>query len=359
MNAIIHTVGSPFAAFLRSVPKIVGQPSVYPECRRKNFIRRYFENIILRFRDGAVCQGYNALGLDIEGTGLSDFINVQVWLRYQRRLKQIKAIDSTVLLEDKYLFWIFLAAHGLKVVPVLGNKLGGGLFWNGRNVTVEKFIERLTDSKGFIVKEPSLMCGQSVRKIDIVDHRFYEKGKVIDISDMLQKYGEFIIQPIVGNVDRIGALNSSTLNTLRIATCLGKSGEVGLWDPGMIRIGRAGCVVDNFYQGGIGVGLTENGRLKKYGYSHDHNGLYVKVEEHPDSKIKFDGYSVPCYNEAVQLVKSAHLLFPKITTIGWDVAITADGPVLLEGNHDWDMEMLQVVHHQGCRKRFKEVYGGI
>ena len=39
------------------------------------------------------------------------------------------------------------------------------------------------------------------------------------------------------------------------------------------------------------------------------------------------------------------------------VAVTPDGPLLLEGNHNWDMEMLQIVHHKGATARFRDVYG--
>ena len=33
---------------------------------------------------------------------------------------------------------------------------------------------------------------------------------------------------------------------------------------------------------------------------------------------------------------------PRLRSIGWDVALTPTGPVLIEGNPDWDLAMVQV-----------------
>ena len=86
---------------------------------------------------------------------------------------------------------------------------------------------------------------------------------------------------------------------------------------------------------------------------------YTKQEQHPDTNLVFDGWKIPFYEDAVELIKKAHRLFPLLQTIGWDVAITEDGPVLVEGNHDWDIEMLQVVHQKGYASRVREIYGDL
>jgi hypothetical protein len=35
-----------------------------------------------------------------------------------------------------------------------------------------------------------------------------------------------------------------------------------------------------------------------------------------------------------------------LRSIGWDIALTPDGPVIVEGNPDWDLPMVQV-HTEG------------
>jgi hypothetical protein len=65
---------------------------------------------------------------------------------------------------------------------------------------------------------------------------------------------------------------------------------------------------------------------------------------HPDTGMRLCGFRVPCWQESLDLVQRAHrLAFPKFATLGWDVAITPDGPVLLEANSGWDDHHLQAV----------------
>lgn len=44
---------------------------------------------------------------------------------------------------------------------------------------------------------------------------------------------------------------------------------------------------------------------------------------------------VPGVREAVELALAAHRTLPRIYTIGWDVAVTEDGPIIIEGNADY------------------------
>jgi hypothetical protein len=57
---------------------------------------------------------------------------------------------------------------------------------------------------------------------------------------------------------------------------------------------------------------------------------------HPRTGLAFDGFSIPWWEEACSLVRRAARLFLPLRTIGWDVALTPDGPVLVEGNNFWD-----------------------
>ena len=47
---------------------------------------------------------------------------------------------------------------------------------------------------------------------------------------------------------------------------------------------------------------------------------------------------IPWWTEAVELVCGAALRFPALRTLGWDVAITPDGPRVIEANAHWGPE---------------------
>ena len=110
--------------------------------------------------------------------------------------------------------------------------------------------------------------------------------------------------------------------------------------------------VDNTSKGGIAIGIANDGKLKKYGFQKPAYG--GKTIEHPDTKVIFENYQIPFYEEAKQLVKKAHKYFYNITSIGWDIAITPNGPTIIEGNDNWENGLLQVTD-RGLKRDWKEV----
>jgi hypothetical protein len=56
---------------------------------------------------------------------------------------------------------------------------------------------------------------------------------------------------------------------------------------------------------------------------------------HPGTGEKIAGFHLPHWSGARALVERAALRFTPLRAIGWDVALTQDGPVLVEGNSEW------------------------
>ena len=346
----------------RTIPSILRHPPVYPESPRKPALRRLLDNLYIYLRDGSPCVAYDAFGLDAkDAPRLGDFVAQYAWIRRLCKsldrasgcsspfARVVVAGDTQVpLLQDKYLFWSYLDRHGIKTVPVLAHTLGGKLY--------DFSAGGLAKEERFFAKPAAELCGAGTMMVAVRDGRFYDGSRPLDLEKLAAE-GDFVFQPVVENHADLKAFNPSSLNTLRMVTCRTPGGAFELWDPGMLRIGRAGSAVDNFAKGGIGVGIDGDGRLMRFGYSHDPDWRFRKMEAHPDSGLRFLGKAVPFYREAAGLALAAHRLFPSLRTVGWDVAVEPGGPVLLEGNHNWDMEMLQIVHRKGAAERFREIFG--
>jgi glutathione synthase/RimK-type ligase-like ATP-grasp enzyme len=56
------------------------------------------------------------------------------------------------------------------------------------------------------------------------------------------------------------------------------------------------------------------------------------------------GRILPMWQETVELVRKAHAAFPDRITVGWDVSIAEQGPVVLEGNVQSGCDMIQRTH---------------
>lgn len=63
------------------------------------------------------------------------------------------------------------------------------------------------------------------------------------------------------------------------------------------------------------------------------------VDRHPDSGLLLDGYALPMITEAVELARAFHRDLGGPRTVGWDLSITPDGPIVVEGNSHWSGAM--------------------
>ena len=146
---------------------------------------------------------------------------------------------------------------------------------------------------------------------------------ILPTSSVIQKY---IIQH-----ENLSKMSSST-NTIRTVTMLTKKKEVILIGAAM-RFGVGDSLLDNMCLGGVGVGINlENGTLKKYAY--DFNS---KVHlNHPTSGLPFEGFQIPFWIKVVALSKHIQAMFPYYKLLGYDIAITHEGPIVIEINaaHD-------------------------
>ena len=144
-------------------------------------------------------------------------------------------------------------------------------------------------------------------------------------------------------------LNAESVNTIRIVT-IRENNEIKILSS-VLRVGTSKSKnVDNWAAGGLCIEIDKNGVLTQYGYAKPKYG--DKFEVHPDSKVKFKGFTIPYYDEVVNLVKKAHEKLYGIESIGWDVAVTQDGPVLIEGNDNWEISLMQI--NKGLKKEWKE-----
>lgn len=79
----------------------------------------------------------------------------------------------------------------------------------------------------------------------------------------------------------------------------------------------------------------------------DENGMSYSV--HPDTGYPLLGFQIPRFEEAVALAKELAFVCPKVRYVGWDLALTPNGWIMIEGNADGGFVLWQSSLHQGCR----------
>lgn len=113
---------------------------------------------------------------------------------------------------------------------------------------------------------------------------------------------------------------------------------------GLMRFGRKGSNVDNASSSGGFFILLDSDQGKSGGYGMQFLNLGKQYAyKHPDTKIRLKRYSIPYVEETKKLVKRAALFLGDRLT-GWDVAITPNGPILIEGNSDYHIGMQEMIY---------------
>lgn len=146
-------------------------------------------------------------------------------------------------------------------------------------------------------------------------------------------YGRSILQEVVRQDELVARFSSSSVNTVRVVTLLNKENRPILISASM-RFGVGEAYVDNWSAGGIAVGVDrKSGTLRDIAYDKKGN-QYLK---HPVSNKRFEGFQVPRWTEVEAMALHVQNKCPFYKMLGLDIAITPDGPVLIEMNPDPDL----------------------
>jgi hypothetical protein len=148
------------------------------------------------------------------------------------------------------------------------------------------------------------------------------------------------------------------LGTVRINTALTADGPELFFTFGKIMGSRG--LVDNFSGGRFGNLLVRidagSGEITHaFGRKPGQRFLMERVTEHPVTRTALIGFRLPQWHAAVALAKRAAAAFPEAPLVGCDVAITADGPLVIEVQSDWDANAAELILGCGLRPVLRDV----
>lgn len=328
------------------VLSVVRSESYFPEKERKSYLKRLMDNLAWLFKYREANYFYNMYGFDVVWEGNpEEYVDYLSFMIIRDKMNRTKNSwdNQAVLLRDKFLFYKYMKSNGLPVPEVFA-VLNDGEMYNSDFEPIE--LDSLAAEKDYFVKDQKGECASFVTHVR-------------DFADLKDKWEEIrkhncIFQRAIRQSPAMAEINPGSINTLRIVS-INKNGRVYILTS-LLRIGtnKTGNV-DNLAKGGLAVGIDEKGVLKQYGYYKP--GYGTKTDVHPDSGVRFTSFFIPKWNEAIDAVMKAHRVFHGLRSIGWDVAITEDGPCFIEGNDNWEISLHQVAD-KGLKREWCEAMGG-
>jgi Sugar-transfer associated ATP-grasp len=256
-------------------------------------------------------------------------------------------------LNDKQAFEARCTANGLPVVPTLAVASRGRFLGNSTLPEQDIFIKPLA-GKG----------GRGAERWEWVGEGRYRDAQnrcltIRELRDHVLRRSRrlpFIVQPRITNHPSLESLNCGALATMRILTCLDESGSPEIIGAALRMPIRPGSVVDNLHAGGIAAAVdVETGELG-WATNLGKDARVGWLERHPLTGALIAGRRLQWWPKARDLALRGHRHFDDRLFIGWDIAMTDRGPLIVEANGAPDLDILQRSSRSGmCKGRFAEL----
>lgn len=190
------------------------------------------------------------------------------------------------------------------------------------------------------------------RDNDAVLYRF--DGQDLLLSSVLGQEA-LVFESVVLQTKQFSSFNESSVNTVRFMTTLFPDKTVKII-AAFLKIGRDGRCVDNAGNGGnVDVCVdVESGELK-YAIQFDGWRRIKEIDNHPDNKNPINGVFIENWQSIKDEVSRYQQAFPFCKAAGWDIAITDEGPVVIEVNDFWDRTG-QCFIRRGWRNEIRTCY---
>lgn len=222
-----------------------------------------------------------------------------------------------------------------KIYPYLKRKI----ILDTSTMSINDFIAFCDGLESFFYKPIDGDSGVGIKK-------YYLNNYIIeDLYEIIKTSKVGLLEETIQQHPKMMTLNPVAVSTIRFTVLKNISGSKILFSSLRTSITK-GSVIDNAGAGGCFANIDiEKGEIWKNAYSEciafksftkDLKPLIGKdgIEKHPLTGTKFVGFKIPYYNEAKEMVLEVadNINFFNRRLLGFDIAISKDGPLIVEVN---------------------------
>jgi hypothetical protein len=176
------------------------------------------------------------------------------------------------------------------------------------------------------------------------------------LDDQCSPDNGFIIQPrMKPHAEMMPLASAPGLSTVRLITAMYADGPRALF--ACLKIATGSNSVDNFAHGSTGnllagIDVATGVMMPAVGSARPDWPAMVEVASNPENGYPIAGSRVPLWPEVVTTALRGQDSLPEFKTIGWDIAITSDGVVLVEANYGYDPLIIETAYGRGLKAEF-------
>jgi len=315
VGAIVEYCGVEFNSLCQSAGQILetDRGRGYPLSTRLRAARRGFS-----------AHDYRWLGLDRTTT-------TDTYLHSPDAFREIND-GSIEPLHNKYAFHLSTEPH--LPMPTLYGTIDGGEF-TAVGARDAGFRDILSAAGKLIVKPVDAGRGNGVCVVAREGEGYHLECTNTGAAGRVQQLSEldgYVVTEFVRQHDYAGSIFPETTNTVRIHSMAHP--ETGEWSllRASHRFGtRESTPTDNWSQGAFVAPIDiRTGEIRELIGLEDQSRR--RLTHHPESGERVAGVTVPHWDELCELVTEAAELHRFAPFVGWDVAVSRDGPQIIEAN---------------------------
>lgn len=317
---------------------------------KRGLILQFLDQVRFYFTDGVVAPWYYIFELAKEPSSN----RAEMFLQRSETKAGIYPLlrrGVTTELNDKKIFADYCKDKGVPSVPYL-------LYIDGSELDDAD----LPDCDLF-VKPAGGRGGRGAERWDRAGEGLFRGpgGELLNGSALLARLNErsrqrpLLVQRRMTTNSKVADLTVGALPTVRVTTCLNEQDEPEVVGAVFRMAIGSNRTVDNLHAGGIAAGVDlEEGTLSQAS-NLGMNARLGWLDRHPDTDAQILGRKLPQWEEVKALAVRAHRAFNDRVLVGWDIGVTDEGPVVVEGNSSPDLDIIQRFGEPACATRLGEL----
>lgn len=221
-----------------------------------------------------------------------------------------------------------------------------------QEINIVFVIEDLLKEGKLFLKPAGGQGGFGIFVLKYARNAFLVNGEKKDLPAFIKNLPNttFILQKGIVQSQQMMDINPSSVNTLRVV--VQKEGDLMKMKTCIIRMGRKGKEVDNSAQGGVSVKVdTQTGQVAPTATA-EHGGGVMSC--HPDTGRSFGDITINNWPDLKTQIEAIGTKLIDFKNIALDIAVTDEGPKLLEFNFRYGIEHQQCV--LGGVRKLLEIY---
>jgi len=184
-------------------------------------------------------------------------------------------------------------------------------------------LRRMAEGSGYVVYKPNCKgMGKGIRILPVTTEEETQAA-----LSCIRSVGNGIVEEYICQHEALGELYPRAVSVVRFYSVCSPQGNF-LFAP-VLTVAHENDISNGCQDALTSIADIRTGEVLTHAV--DQNEM-VDYETHPVTGKAFRGVKIPYWEETIAMLRRAVPLAGRISNIGWDVAVTREGPVLVEAN---------------------------